>query len=381
MKQKIMILCLCTALLAGCSSEAPQEEEAVLRSVEVMTVGKDSISSSFSYSGKAAPAKEISVVPMVGGKVQDYYFEVGDTVRENQTLFVVDSQSMQDQLRASEATYRASLLSLENTQKTYENNRILFEEGIIAQTEMDQTTLGYETAKANIEAAEINLEILKKNISDCTVTSPMSGVIVSRSVERGSFASPSAPAYVIMDLSTIKVEVGVSEQTVNAIAVGDTVDVLMTAVSAEPLSGTVATISPASGQSGTYSVQVELNNTEGLIKAGMLAEVSFTREKAEDAIVLPRNTVLNKDDETYVYVVEEGVAKKVLVTTGIETGDSIQITTALPEGTQVVTRGQTYLTDGEQVTILDLSANTQTPDEQEEVLGDTENAADGTKEE
>lgn len=381
MKQKIMILCLCTALLAGCSSEAPQEEEAVLRSVEVMTVGKDSISSSFSYSGKAAPAKEISVVPMVGGKVQDYYFEVGDTVRENQTLFVVDSQSMQDQLRASEATYRASLLSLENTQKTYENNRILFEEGIIAQTEMDQTTLGYETAKANIEAAEINLEILKKNISDCTVTSPMSGVIVSRSVERGSFASPSAPAYVIMDLSTIKVEVGVSEQTVNAIAVGDTVDVLMTAVSAEPLSGTVATISPASGQSGTYSVQVELNNTEGLIKAGMLAEVSFTREKAEDAIVLPRNTVLNKDDETYVYVIEEGVAKKVLVTTGIETGDSIQITTALPEGTQVVTRGQTYLTDGEQVTILDLSANTQTPDEQEEVLGDTENAADGTKEE
>lgn len=356
MKEKLILFSLCTALLTGCAGGASEEEEPVLRSVEVSTIGKDSISNNFTYSGKAAPSKEISVVPKIPGEVMHYNFEVGDTVRENQVLFTVDSSHLSDQLRSSEASYNASKLNLENTEKIYNNNKVLFEEGIISQAEIDQMELAYESAKANIEALEVNLDVLKKNMSDCSVTAPMSGVIVSRGVERGSYASQSTPAYVIMDLSTIKVEVGVSEQAINTIKVGDEVEVKMSAVSNTPLVGKISTISPASNQTGTYSVKIELNNKDGAIKSGMLAEVSFTKEAAEDALVLPRNAVLTKNDENYIYVVEGDTAKKVPVTIGIETGETIQITSELPEGAQVVTRGQTYITDGEKVTISDPEA-------------------------
>ncbi|WP_313528617.1 efflux RND transporter periplasmic adaptor subunit [Anaerotignum sp.] len=351
MKQKLILLSLCTALLAGCANGVSEEEEALLRTVEVSTIGKDTISSNFTYSGKAAASKEIAVAPTIPGEVLNYNFEVGDNVKENQVLFTVDSSNLNDQLRSAQASYNVSKLNLENAEKTYNNNKILFDQGIISQTEMDQIKLAYESAKANIEALEINLDVLQKNIGDCSVTAPMSGVIVSRSVERGSFASQSSPAYVIMDLSTIKVEVGVSEQAVNAIKIGDEVEVRMSAISQTPLIGKVSTISPASNQTGTYSVKVELNNKDGIIKSGMLAEVSFTKEKADDALVLPRNAVLTKDDETYIYIVEGDVAKKTPVTIGIETGETVQITSELPEGTQVVTRGQTYLSDGEKVII------------------------------
>ncbi|MDD4843596.1 MAG: efflux RND transporter periplasmic adaptor subunit [Anaerotignum sp.] len=375
MTKKLIVLSLCTVLLAGCANGATEEETAVLRNVEVAAVGIDSISNDFSYSGKAAASKEISVVPTIPGEVTSYNFEVGDTVRENQVLFTVDSSDLTDKLRSSEASYKASVLKLENTEKTYNNNVVLFEQGIISQTEMDTIKLSYESEKASIEALDISLEVLKKQISDCTVTSPMSGVIVTRNVERGGFISQSTPAYVIMDLYTIKVEVGVSEQAVNSIHVGDEVQVTMTAVSDTPLVGKVSTISPASDQSGTYSVKVELDNKDGLIKSGMLADVNFTKEKAEDAVVLPREAVLTKNGETYVFIVEGDVAKKTPVTTGIDTGETIEITSGLPVGTQVVTRGQTYISDGEQVEIS--APATSSTAKENTTEGTTENTAKG----
>ena len=155
-----------------------------------------------------------------------------------------------------------------------------------------------------------------------------------------------------MDLSKIKVEVGVSEQVLNTIKIGDKVDVLMTAVSALPLEGTVSTVAPAAGQTGMYTVKIEMDNADGMIKAGMLAEVNFTAEKVVDTVVLPRNAVITKEDETYVYVVADGTAKKVLVELGIEAADEIEIKKGLNAGDAVVTKGQTYISDGEAVNVV-----------------------------
>ena len=198
----------------------------------------------------------------------------------------------------------------------------------------------------------MQLDTLRKSIGDCTVTSPLTGVVTQRTVEIGGFASAAAPAYVVMDLSKIKVEVGVSETVLNTIKIGDKVDVTMTAVSELPLEGTVSTVSPAAGQTGMYTVKIELDNSKGLIKSGMMAEVNFTAESAEDTIVLPRNSVITKDDETYVYVVKGGVAKKVMVELGIEAADTIEITKGLKDGDDVVTKGQTYISDGEEVNVV-----------------------------
>ena len=127
----------------------------------------------------------------------------------------------------------------------------------------------------------------------------------------------------------------------------------MTAVSELPLEGVVSTVSPAAGQTGMYTVKIELDNAKGLIKSGMMAEVNFTAEKAEDTIVLPRNAVITKEDETYVYVVKGGTAKKVAVELGIEAADTIEIKKGLKKGDDVVTKGQTYISDGEEVNVVD----------------------------
>lgn len=350
-KQAVLALALCAALMAGCGKEEAVEEEKTLRSVETLTVGKGEISSEFAYTGKAAPYKQVSVVPTVPGKVIDYNYDVGDSVGQGAVLFTVDTTDLQNNMRSLEASYNVGKLGRDNAKNTYDNNKLLFDEGIISKQEFDQIKYAYESAEAQLESIQVQMDNLKKNISDCSVTSPMTGVVATRGVERGGFASQAAPAYTVMDLSTIKVEVGVSEQVLNTIQVGDQVSVLMTAVSPQPLYGKVSTISPAAGQTGMYTVKIEMNNADGRIKAGMMAEVSFTMESSNDTIVLPRNAVIEKDGETYVYVVENGAAKKVAVELGIEANDTIEITSGLADGDAVVTKGQTYISDGEEVRV------------------------------
>ena len=352
MKKKLLIaLAMCMALGTACGKEVVEEEK-VLRSVEVMTVGKSEIASQFAYTGKAAASREVSIVPTVPGKVTDFNYDVGDEVGQGAVLFTIDTVDLNNNLRAAEAGYNVAKLARDNAKNTYENNKLLYDEEIISKAEYDQIKYAYEAAEAQLASTQVQLDTLKKSISDCAVTSPLTGVVTQRNVEIGGFASSAAPSYVVMDLSTIKVEVGVSETVLNTIKIGDTVEVLMTAVSTEPLEGIVSTVSPAAGQTGMYTVKIELDNADGIIKAGMMAEVNFTAEKAEDTIVLPRNSVITKDNETYVYVVKDGAAKKVNVELGIEAADTIEITKGLKDGDDVITKGQTYVSDGEEVNVL-----------------------------
>lgn len=352
MKKKILIaLTMCMALGTACGKEKAEEEK-TLRSVEVMTVGKGDIASEFAYTGKAAASRQVSIVPTIPGKVTSFNFDVGDKVSKGAVLFTVDTTDLNNSLRGAEAGYNVAKLARDNAKNTYESNKLLFDEEIISEAEFNQIKYAYEVAEAQLASTQVQLDNLKKSIGDCTVTSPLSGVIATRGVEIGSFASSAAPAYTVMDLSVVKVEVGVSEQVLNTIKIGDKVDVTMTAVSELPLEGTVSTISPAAGQTGMYTVKIELNNAKGLIKAGMMAEVNFTADSADDTIVLPRNAVITKEDETYVYVVENGAAKKVAVELGIEAADTIEITKGLKDGDAVITKGQTYVSDGEEVNVV-----------------------------
>ncbi len=193
--------------------------------------------------------------------------------------------------------------------------------------------------------------------------------------------SQAGPAYTITDMSKVKINVAVTQQVINTIAPGQQVNVILSAISEEPFPATITTVNPVANQQGTFDVQVELNNSNGILKVGMLGEVSFTKESANDTIVLPRSCIIEKDNEVYVYIEENGKAKKVLVTTGIDTGENIQITSGLEEGMNVVTKGQTYLTDGEDVQVITDTVLPEEQNQEQEEQTAEQNLSDSEKEE
>ena len=161
-KQAVLALALCMALTAGCAKEEVVEEK-TLRSVETMVVGKSAIASEFAYTGKAAPSKQVSVVPTVPGKVTDFHYEVGDTVGEGAVLFTVDTTDLINNMRSLEASYKVAELGYQNAKNTYDNNTILFEEEIISKQEFDQIKFAYESAGAQLESIKVQMENLQKN--------------------------------------------------------------------------------------------------------------------------------------------------------------------------------------------------------------------------
>lgn len=305
-------------------------------------------------------------------------------------LDTVNGATMQSQIENAKAALANAELAYNNAKTNYENNKVLFDSGIISQTDMDKIQMAYDNATVTYNQAQESYNLVanempqenerkaqdayniavasrasaaaqiasaEKSLRDATVTSPINGIITAKNVVAGTVLSQSQPAYTVIDMNTVEIDVGVSEQVINSLQPGQEVDVKVSSISQDKFIGVINTVNPAASDSGTYEVKIRIDNSDNLFKVGMLGEVYFTKEAAENTIVIPRSCVITKNDETYVFTEENGVAKQVIVATGIDDGENIEITDGLSVGMNVISKGQTYLADGDPVKPVDNSAN------------------------
>ncbi len=234
---------------------------------------------------------------------------------------------------------------------------------------------GLNTAMASQKSASVAVDTAKQQIAYCTVSSPISGTVLSKNVTTGAMAA--GVGYQIVDLSSLNVKVNVSEQIAANVNTGDAVTIVVPTLSDNnTFSGTITGIPPGANADGTYTVKVSIPNSTGTLKAGMFAEVYFAKSTSNNAVVVPRDAVLDDMEEGYyVFVADGNKAKKVVVTTGIDTGDTIELTSGITINDKVVVKGQTYLADGDELNIVaDNGVETIAPAENEQT---TEAPAEG----
>ncbi len=209
------------------------------------------------------------------------------------------------------------------------------------------------TALAAQKSATVAVENAQQQISYCTVTSPISGTVLRKNVTAGAMAA--GAGYQIVDLSSLKVQVNVSEQIAASVHIGDEVTINIPSMEENnEFSGSITEIPPGANADGTYTVKINIPNTTGAIKAGMFAEVHFAKSTSSDAFVLPRDAVLdNNGEEYYIFVAENGnTAVRRPVTVGIDTGDTIEVISGVEATDKVIVKGQTYLADGDAINIV-----------------------------
>lgn len=136
--------------------------------------------------------------------------------------------------------------------------------------------------------------------------------------------------------------------------VGTQVSVIVPAVGDEPFTGTVSVINPsATQQKSGYLVQIKIDNKEQKIKPGMYAKVGFSVDARAGLKLLDISTVITDNDENYVYVLNgDNTVSRRDVEVGMKGKDQIEIISGLSDGEKVVTKGQKFLTDGEQVNVV-----------------------------
>jgi len=306
-------------------------------------------------------------------------YEAGGISKEAFENYEDTYTKAQNSYEQSKTAYSQSELSLKQANDNY--NQALASYEIVAKQTPEENIRkaqdSYNSAVAQKASSEARLATLQKSLSDASVKSPISGTVLECNVTAGAVLSQSSP-FVIIDLNTVNIEVNVSEQMINSVKVGDSVNIKVSTLSSETFKGNVSTIAPGANSDGTYKIKIEINNHNGKLKAGMFAEVYFVREKSDNTIVLPRNTVISKNDENYVFVEENGVVTKTNVTLGIDNGDEIEITEGLNEGMNVVTKGQTYLKDGDTVNVINDEIENQDTENQNMENNEQENPNQNT---
>lgn len=384
MKKRWISMTLALALvfsLAGCGNKET-ESDGDLKSgvaVQVQTVEAQDISSESTVSGQVVAGSETSVYVTATAKCTAVYLEAGDAVKAGDVICTLDMESSLAQYRAAEISYNSAAESYASQkevldkqvalyEKTWNDTKALLEIGAASQVEVDSAELQYLSAAAQRDSTLAQLEagvqsaksgyeqlaLAMENIdSRGNVIAPVDGVLASLTASEGSLVSPNYAVAVIDGAEQMKVSVMVSESLVPKLAIGDTVEVKVSAADAV-FDGTIRSVEKtANMQTKLYTVTVTVPaEVEGLM-SGMFADVTFHTAVSEGAVVVPTDAILTGEDGQYVFVVENDTAKELAVTTGLNGSGVTEIISGLSAGAQLVTVGQQYLSDGDAVRIVE----------------------------
>ena len=384
--KRLTALALCAGLvlsLTACQSGDPaaassQDAAPAGVAVQVEQVEVSSISTENKVSGKVVSDNESSVYVSTSAKCTAVYVEAGDPVTAGQKLCTLDLDSTLSSYSAANISYTSAVQSyqdqkavLDSQVALYEKNvsdlKALFEIGAASQLEIDQAQLQLDSAlatrnstlaqlEAGMQSAKANVEQLSSVLENVdgqgNVVAPISGTLVSLSAVENGMVSPSMPVAVIDGVDQMKVTVSVSEALVPKLAIGDEVEVSVSAVGVTFTGAIRAVEQAANAQTKLYSVTVSVPAEVSGLLSGMFADVTFRTDTSQDTIVIPSEAILTSGSTQYVYVVEGDTARYVEVTTGLTGSGVTEITSGLTQGQQLVTVGQSYLADGDPVRIV-----------------------------
>ena len=361
-----------TLSLAACGSTETAGEDTTPAgiAVQVETVLADTIYAENRVSGRVEADNEVMILLSSAAKCTAVYARAGDTVQEGDIICTLD-------LGSALATYKAARIGYNTAVQQYQayekqlsmaadnvaNTKALFEIGAASRLEVDQAELNYENAvagrgqlEAAVQNARSGLEQLDSAMEyvddDGNVVAPVSGLLTTMNGVEGSYISNTLPLATIVSTEQMRVTASVSEALVPKLAIGGAADVYVSSLD-KTFAATIRSVDRAANlQTQLYSVVLELPaDAEGLM-SGMFADVTLHTDMSENALVVPSEAILTSGDTQYVYVAEEGVARRIEVTTGLTGSGVTEILSGLKEGQQLVTVGQAYLADGEPVRIV-----------------------------
>lgn len=385
-QKRILSLALAAAMalsLTACGSKSDSSSSAddtpTGVAVQVQPVTADTISTENKVSGKVVSDNESSVFVASSAKCTAVYVDAGDMVSAGQKLCTLDLASTISSYNAANISYNSAVQSYQDQKNVFDSQIALYtknvndlkalkEIGAASQTEIDQAQLQLESAQATknstLSQLEAGMQSYKSNMEQLStvlenvdgagnVIAPISGTLVSLNAEENAFVSPSMPVAVIDGVDQMKISVSVSEALVPKLTIGDSVDVAVSAAG-QTFAGTIRSVEQAANaQTKLYTVTVSVPSDVSGLLSGMFADVTFHTDTASGAIVVPTESILTSGSTQYVYVVQDdNTAKYIEVTTGLTGNGVTEVTSGLSAGQQLVTVGQSYLSDGAAVRVV-----------------------------
>jgi RND family efflux transporter MFP subunit len=306
--------------------------------VRIDTVATSVPNLDYVANGNFAPSQELSFPAENSGRVVRVLVDEGDVVRKGQVLAVIKGDQLSVELTNAQAAYNNAVTD----RQRYEN---AFQTGGVTKQQLDQAKLGVANAKARLDQARLNF-------GDATIKSSINGIVNKRYIEPGSVVSPGTNLFDLVNVSTLKLKVTVTEQQVATLRNGTTVKVKASVFPDKEYTGKVTFIAPKADESLNFPVEIEItNNPNNELKAGMYGSAIFTANGAQPKpiIAISRNAFVGGVGNNQVFVVQDSVARLTKIVSGRILGEEVEVLSGLKEGDVVVVSGQINLQDGTKV--------------------------------
>lgn len=384
LKKRMTAAALCAVMalsLAACSAEEPAqttEETDAGVAVQVVEITAGTIATENKVVGKLSAENEETIMVGSAAKCTAVYKNAGDSVEAGDVICTLDLGSTIANYNSARISYNSAVQSYNDQQsiltkqvklaeENVANTKALFEIGAASQLEVDQAQISYESAvagmnsalaqlEAGIQSAKSGLEqlgLVMDNVDmSGNVIAPISGTLTSLNVSEGGFSSTSLPVAVIRGAEQMKITTSVSEALVPQLASGDEATVYVSSAD-KTFSAAIKSVDrSANYQTQLYTVVLTVPaDVTGLI-SGASAEVTFHTNVSENTIVIPTEAILTGTDGQYVFVAENGLARRCVITTGLTGNGVTEVLSGVQVGEQLVTVGQAYLVDGSAVRVV-----------------------------
>ena len=307
--------------------------------VTVSTVEKKAVSNNIELVGTIVGENDVQVISEAQGKVTGIYANVGDYKSAGFVIAQLD-----DELK--ESAYQTAQVNFEKSKKDFERYDALYKNKSVSDVQYEQAKLAYYNAQSQYVAA-------KKDYENTKITAPISGIITARNIDMGTFVNKNMPVANIVDISRLKVKVGVAEKDVFSLKKGDKVTVTTDVYPGVKFYGTIATISDKGDQAHNYPVEISLvNSKEHPLKSGMFGKVTFISRTTEPRLIVSRDALLGSIKNPQVFVVENGLVHLKNVTVGSTYDNNLEVINGLKAGDKVVVNGQNNLEENTAVYVI-----------------------------
>lgn len=334
-----------------------KKEEKVSFSTE--KVAKTDIQTSVTATGTIEPVTSVTVGTQVSGIVAHLYVDYNSVVRKGQVIAELDKTNLISELNTAKANLNSQQSNLNYQKSNFSRYQTLYSKGLISANDFENARLSYQQAQQQVNTAKESVRRAQTNLGYATITSPIDGVVLSKSVEEGqtvaaSFNTPELFT-IAQDLTNMRVIADIDEADIGDVKVGQRVTFTVDAFPDDTFQGAVKQVrqQPTTESNVvTYQVVISAPNGNLKLKPGLTANVTiFTMEhngvlavSSKALRFTPNEALLNKDQTIQdvkaphkLWTLKDNVFKAHRVEVGTSNGTLTEILSGIEEGTEVLT--------------------------------------------
>lgn len=358
-KKKALVIAAVAAIatLAVWLLSDGKKEETI--TFDTAAVAPANIMNSITATGTIEPVTSVTVGTQVSGIVSKLFVDYNSVVKKGQVIAELDKTNLMSQLNTAKTQLATAQSQLNYQTANYNRYKTLFEKGLVAADDFDNAKLSYTQAKEQVVSAKEEVQRAQTNLGYATITSPIDGVVLSKSVEEGqtvaaSFSTPELFT-IAQDLTNMQVVADVDEADIGNVKEGERVTFTVDAYPDDTFEGEVKQVRQEATTTNnvvTYEVVISAPNADLKLKPGLTANVTIYTAERKGVLSVPSKAlrftpqketvgkmkivdVANAKNKVWTIEGNSIVAHKVNI--GMTDGTNTQIVGGIAEGTKVIT--------------------------------------------